>query len=252
MKDDEIVYSCHAFLIANEETFREEWFDVFLYYALIGLNNAKVNIRVYSLNVLNTIAEHKAESILDITEKVMRISTEGHWEIKAQCLEFAITVLSSYSSMSHLLAQQPAKTNKPGAPGAGKGAAAPGDGNSVKANLNLAVDIINNCFNLDSPKSVQKIGLFKLQSLLPDYKILYPLYMAVLIQTDDEIKQIILSDDMESPMNQGEEIFYSFGNGSFNYKLKSDIANFDELQMFNSLIDLLIARGHDSLSKEHM
>lgn len=154
--------------------------------------------------------------------------------------------------MSHLLAQQPAKTNKPGAPGQAKGGAAPGEGNSVKANLNLAVDIINNCFNLDSPKSVQKIGLFKLQALLPDYKILYPLYMAVLIQTDYEIKQIILSDDMDSPMNQGEEIFYSFGNGSFNYKLKSDITNFDELQMFNSLIDLLISRGHDSLTKEHM
>lgn len=200
LKEDEIVYSCHAFLIANEETFREEWFDVFLYYALIGLNNPKVNIRVYSLNVLNTIAQHKAESILDITEKVYKISSERHWEIKAQCLEFAITVLSSYSSMSHLLAQQPAKTNKPGAPAA-KGGAAPGEGNSVKSNLNLAVDIINNCFNLDSPKSVQKIGLFKLQALLPDYKILYPQYMAVLIQTDYEIKQIILSDDMDAPIN---------------------------------------------------
>ena len=76
--------------------------------------------------------------------------------------------------------------------------------------------------------------------------------MAVLIQTDYEIKQIILSDDTDAPINQGEEIFYSFGNGSFNYKLKSDIANFDELQMFNSLIDLLISRGHDSLNKEHM
>ena len=104
LKDDEIVYSCHAFLISNEESFREEWFDVFLYYALIGLNNPKVNIRVYSLNVLNTIAQHKADSILDITEKVYKISSEKHWEIKAQCLEFAITVLSSFSSMSHLLA----------------------------------------------------------------------------------------------------------------------------------------------------
>ena len=84
--------------------FREEWFDVFLYYALIGLNNPKVNIRVYSLNVLNTIAKHKAESILDITEKIYKISSENHWEIKAQCLEFAITMLTSYSGMSHLLA----------------------------------------------------------------------------------------------------------------------------------------------------
>ena len=41
-------------------------------------------------------------------------------------------------------------------------ASAPGDKNSVKGNLNMSVDIINNCFNLDAPKSVQKIGLFKL------------------------------------------------------------------------------------------
>jgi hypothetical protein len=101
----------------------------------------------------------------------------------------------------------------------------------------MSVDIISNCFNLDAPKSVQKIGLFKLQTLLPDYKLLYPLYISVLVQTDHEIKQIILSD---APIQTGEEIFYSFGNGSFNYKLKSDMANFDEFLMANSLIDLLI------------
>lgn len=96
LKNDEIVYACHAFLISNEESFNEQWFDVFLYYALIGLSNPRVNIRVYSLNVLNTIATHNAESILDITEKIHRISNEKHWEIKAQCLEYAITILSSF------------------------------------------------------------------------------------------------------------------------------------------------------------
>jgi hypothetical protein len=155
LKEDEIVYACHAFLISNEEVFREEWFDVFLYYALIGLNNPKVNIRVYSLNVLNTIAKHKADSILDITEKIFKISSENHWEIKAQCLEFAITILSNYSGMSHLLAQKEMemKAAQAGAP-ISAGVVAPGDRNSIKGNLNLSVDIINNCFNLDAPKSV--------------------------------------------------------------------------------------------------
>jgi len=83
LKSDEVVYACHAFLISNEETFNEQWFDVFLYYALIGLSNPKVGIRVYSLHVLNTIATHNAESILDITEKVQALSNEKHWEIKA-------------------------------------------------------------------------------------------------------------------------------------------------------------------------
>ena len=70
LKSDELVYACHAFLISFEEVFNEQWFDVFLYYALIGLSNPKNSIRVYSLNVLNTIAKHNAESILDITDKI--------------------------------------------------------------------------------------------------------------------------------------------------------------------------------------
>ena len=58
LKSDELVYSCQAHMLAQEEEFNEQWFDVFLYYALIGLQNPKVNIRVYSLNVLNSIARH--------------------------------------------------------------------------------------------------------------------------------------------------------------------------------------------------
>ena len=56
----------------------------------------------------------------------------------------------------------------------------------------MAVAIINNCFNMDSPKSVQKIGLFKIQPLLKDFKLLYPTYVDVLVQIDPDIKQIIL------------------------------------------------------------
>lgn len=78
-----MVYCCHANLIACEENFNEQWFDVFLYYALIGLNNPKNSIRVYSLNVLCTIAQHNAESILELTEKVHQVCHDGHWEIKA-------------------------------------------------------------------------------------------------------------------------------------------------------------------------
>lgn len=171
--------------------------------------------------------------------------------------------------MSHLLAQKgdemkaqkPAATRAdvassggPASPkaanaGGAAGAGAAGDRNSVKSNLNLAIDIIHNCFNLDAPKSIQKIGLFKLQELLPDFKLLYPLYVNVLAQTDDDIKQMILS---EEPMRPGEEIFYSFGSGSFRYKLKSDVNLFDKYLLANSLIDIIIAHGYDQLHQQHM
>jgi len=83
LQNDELVYACHAFLIKQEETFNEQWFDVFLYYALIGLSNPNMAIRIYSLNVLTTIANHNTDSILDITEKVYNLSKEKYWELKA-------------------------------------------------------------------------------------------------------------------------------------------------------------------------
>ena len=198
IKDDEVIYACHAFMICNEEHFNEQWFDVFLYYALIGLSNPKVNIRVYSLNVLNTIAVQNAESILDITEKVLAVSAEKHWEIKAQCLEFAITILNSYKNHSHLVDDSKGSKGggKPTSPAQNAGSGGgQGDRATIKQNLQCAMDIISNCFSNDSSKAVRKIGLFKLQSLLNDFKKLYPLYMDTLVNSEEDVKQIILSDE---------------------------------------------------------
>ena len=81
--DEEVVYGCQAYLIAQETEFNEQWFDVFLYYAMIGLINPKTYVRVYSLNILNTIAKHNSESVMDITEKVLQLANDQYWEVKA-------------------------------------------------------------------------------------------------------------------------------------------------------------------------
>jgi hypothetical protein len=38
----------------------------------------------------------------------------------------------------------------------------------------------------------------------------------------------------------GEDIYFSLGNASFNYKLKSDMGNFDKIVLANSLIDIVL------------
>lgn len=80
------------------------------------------------------------------------------------------------------------------------------------------------------------------------FKRIYPIYVDTLVGTEDEIKQIILS---EQPTAENEEILMSFGNGNFSYRLKSDINNFDRYLMANALIDS-VTREHDALQKEHM
>jgi hypothetical protein len=82
--------------------------------------------------------------------------------------------------------------------------------------------------------------LFKIQPLLKDFRLLYPSYVDVLVQIDPDIKQIIL--DQGADVSPGEEISYTFGNGSFLYKLKADVGKFDTLYLTNALTDLIMER----------
>jgi len=56
----------------------------------------------------------------------------------------------------------------------------------------------------------------------------------------------------EEPIRTGEEIYFSLGSVSFNYKLKSDLTNFDLILLANSLIDTIINNEYESLEREHM
>lgn len=82
-----------------------------------------------------------------------------------------------------------------------------------------------------------------------DYKQLYFTYVEVLLPIDQEIKQIILS---EEPIRTGEEIYFSLGTVSFNYKLKSDLTNFDVILLANALMEVIIHQEKESLDVEHM
>jgi hypothetical protein len=82
LRDDELVYCCQAYLLQQEVAFNEQWFDVFLYYALIGLSNQRVGVRVYAINILCTIAKHNPEAMLEVCDKVSALADEQYWEIK--------------------------------------------------------------------------------------------------------------------------------------------------------------------------
>ena len=81
---------------------------------------------------------------------------------------FASIVLNSFRNLSHLLSQKEdvkggvPRTQSMRAPMSNGGPGANADKNVVKKNLNLAIDIVLQTFNVNSPKSVQKLGLFEL------------------------------------------------------------------------------------------
>lgn len=98
------------------------------------------------------------------------------------------TILTEFSSYSHLLAGK--EDLKSGIGGGAKQAAKPGSGaggadrGAIKQALGISINIIKKIFNTNAPKSVQKLGLFKLQPLLNEFKSLYAGYVEVLVSIE--------------------------------------------------------------------
>jgi hypothetical protein len=142
--------------------------------------------------MLSTIARHNPDAMLEVCERVSNLADEAYWEVKTQCLEFAATILNQFRAHSHVLAVKDdfkSGANKPGT-GAGQNSNSGSLNNKrethadktvIKNSMAVCTEIIRKCFNIMAPKSVQKLGLFKLQPLLNDFKLLYPAYVEVLI-----------------------------------------------------------------------
>jgi hypothetical protein len=93
------------------------------------------------------------------------------------------------------------------------------DRNYAKKLIGDNIEIISNCFNINAPKSVQKLGLFEIQDVLNDFKVLYTIYIETFLSIEADVREIVLGLD-KSLLNQ--EIYFSLGNNSFNYVVKSD------------------------------
>lgn len=110
---------------------------MFLYYALIGLSNQIVYIRVYAVNMLCSIARKNPEAMLEVSEKISALADENYWEIKTQCLEFAAIILSMFKEHSVLLA---VKDDIKGGNQAQKTSSPPNNASKPHSDLNLNVD----------------------------------------------------------------------------------------------------------------
>lgn len=255
IKQEDIHYSMLSYLVAQEEGFNEEWFDVFLYYALIGLCKPRPSIRVYSLKILNTISRYNPEGILDVTQKVKALSTSGHWEVKAQCMLFACNILRYLRKYSYLL-----KTAKDEGSGGEKNAPQPSSNDPVKEATNIDrnyakqlisdnLDIMANCFGPNVPKSVQKIGMFETQDILNDFKSLYRPYVETFLNMEPDVRSIILGED-ENVNNQ--DIYFSLGGNSEAYRVRNNPDLLDKVSIAKALADSIIENELESLEALHI
>ena len=61
------------------------------------------------------------DGVLEITEKVLKLSSDSHWEVKTQCMNYAILVLKHLADCQSKMAGKEDKFGIPkGAGGGGK------------------------------------------------------------------------------------------------------------------------------------
>ena len=123
------------------------------------------------------------------------------------------------------------------------------DRNYAKQLISDNLEIINNCFGVNVPKSVQKLGLFEIQDILNDFKSLYRVYVETFLGMDPDVRVIILGKDETL---KDEEIYFSLGSNSDNYRVKSNPYLFDKNFLSKALTDYISENKIDYLERPHI
>ncbi len=106
-------FACFAHLAALETEFDAALFDVFLYYALVGMISPLPLKRVYSLNILNSIAQFNPESLVGSLDKLEEMVNDKNWEVLAQTLQLVTRLLEAIrSNMSGLAGRSHEATHR--------------------------------------------------------------------------------------------------------------------------------------------
>jgi len=67
---------------------------------------------------------------------------------------------------------------------------------------------------------------------------LYPIFVETFLSIESDVRTIILGTDENS---KNEEIYFSLGNNSFNYVVKSNPKIFDKIALASSLTDIVLS-----------
>ena len=88
-----------------------------------------------------------------------------------------------------------------------------------------------------------------MQEVLNDFKSLYADYVDTFLMTEHDVRSIIMGTD-EALKN--EEIYFSLGNNSFNYVVKSQPELLDKVSLASALADNVLASQLENLERAHI
>lgn len=96
---------------------------------------------------------------------------------------------------------------------------------------------------------MQKLGLFEVQDILNDFKSLYKIYVETFLCMDADVRNIILGKDETL---KGEEIYFSLGSNSDNYRVKSNPDLYDKMFLQKALNEYISEARLEELDRSHV
>jgi len=166
-------------LDANLSLLDEHLLDLYIYYALVGMQSPRPQVRVAGLSILCAITTCSAQhgGMLKLLPSFELLAGDEWWEVQAQLLLLCAGLLNRI-----------AVSSRHGGGDAGEGAEEPASAEEI----DCLMAVVSRLFLASGSKNVLQVGLTALVHLLQDYPTLLPVYVSVLLEQPANLRQRLL------------------------------------------------------------
>lgn len=214
-----VYVSCLASLIsidAQMGLLDEHLLDLYIYYALVAIQNSQPRIRVAGIAILSIITTQTQhyQSVVALIPNLTALAGDEWWEVQAQLLRLAASLLGKLSMGEGKEMTFGGDDDEGSASAASKA----GDPSPMEAEsaIDTLLGIISKLFDVNNSKNVLQVGLSALVHLLAEYPDLFPMFVTNLLEQRPALRQRLLQ-----PAHEGSErtrLTYVHGNFSRMYE----------------------------------
>jgi len=193
--------SCLITLDAQLGLLDENLLDLYVYYALLAMQNVQPRIRVAGLSILSTIttSSPQYESVLALAPSFGGLVTDDWWEVQSQLLLLSAQLLQRVAGTTELNEIASSATTNDDA-GTDGGTALPKEAvKRYNEQTEALLAVVSRVFSVHNSKNILQVGLSSLAPVIGDFPVLLPLYVSVLLGQTPSLRQRLLrtKDEVE-------------------------------------------------------
>ncbi|CAG9327496.1 unnamed protein product [Blepharisma stoltei] len=184
---------CLAILVKYDKEYNDELHDIFIYYGLLGLEHSSPFVRTAALAIFSQIATLNHVPILNVVPQLKALADDKWWEVRAQAIQCAGTLLSMVDPSEEIHTQEAIHGLK---------------------------EVIFKSFYPKATKNILRIGLVYIAPALHKHPSLSDRYVECLLEMPSDIRKALLESPTETQTQTlMEEGMFVLGSNTQRYKM---------------------------------